>query len=387
MKNIFKRYTLAVIMCGLSATGMAEDILSENFNINFDQLSATKDITVTKGWSTVYCTTLVNTDNNSIALKLEDATAYAITPNMDYVGNAVLTFTMAKTKNSSNSCSISITVNQGTINGGTSAAATATSKTFTTKSFDLSLNEGATIKFKVTSGSDYVAIDDVKISSAPTLSDLADNSGAISYYATKTINVTTERTLTGGIWNTLCLPFDVTTETMEQALGDNQDIQMRTYGSYANDVMTFTNATTVTAGTPFLIKLNTTKKNPTFSSVTINNTAAQTITHGDVSFIGTYSPVALNTDGTHLFITTSNNLASPGVNTNTIRGMRAYIEVPTGFNPSTARLAFSDDETGISEITAMPQDLKSAIYNLSGQRIGQPKHGLNIINGKLTFIK
>ena len=208
------------------------------------------------------------------------------------------------------------------------------------------------------------------------------------------MNVKTCRTLRGGIWNTLCLPFNVTKATMEAALGPSQDIQMRTFSSYADNVMTFdavADDAVISAGTPFLIKLNTTVTNPTFNSVFISDTPAQTIPRGDVSFIGTYSTTTLNADGTHLFITTDGKLAYPKADGRTMKGMRAYISVPSSLASTfaNARLVFNDkndDETsGIQTITRKKPS--TVIYNLSGQRLKQPRKGLNIIDGKLTSVK
>ena len=204
------------------------------------------------------------------------------------------------------------------------------------------------------------------------------------------MNVKTCRTLTGGIWNTLCLPFNVTKATMEAALGPSQDIQMRTFSSYADNVMTFAvvaDDAVIEAGTPFLIKLNTTVDNPTFNSVTISNTAAQAINNNGVSFVGTYSTTTLNADGTHLFITTAGKLAIPTSDGTTMKGMRAYISVPEDmkFSVNETRLVFNDinDDEPSSVQTPTQKKTPSAIYNLNGQRLKQPRKGLNIIDGKL----
>ena len=205
------------------------------------------------------------------------------------------------------------------------------------------------------------------------------------------IDVNTERTLTGGIWNTLCLPFDVTMADMVLALGDNQDIQLRTFSSYADNVMTFVNAneTTIPAGTPFLIKLNTTVTDPTFHAVTISDTEAQSIgSEGSVQFVGTYSPVALAINGTNLFITKNNTLAQPASGMNTMYGLRAYIVVPENFDLSGARLLMDDGEaTAISNLAPSAVPTPKATYNLNGQRVENVRRGLYVVNGKLTLVK
>ena len=193
----------------------------------------------------------------------------------------------------------------------------------------------------------------------------------------------------------MCLPFDVNMAAMEAALGDNQDIKLRKYSSYdaTNKVMNFTQvtgSTVISAGTPFLVWLKTTVNNPKFEMVTINNTAAKKVKYNNVSFVGTYNPVNLNTDGTNLFLTKSNTLAIPGAGTNQIKGMRAYISVPESmkFTANSARIAFIDEQpTAIETVESVGLQPVPATYSLSGQRVAQPKKGLYIVNGKLTLIK
>lgn len=146
------------------------------------------------------------------------------------------------------------------------------------------------------------------------------------------------------------------------------------------------NNATIIAGTPFLIKLNTTVVNPTFHVVTIKNTAASSVTHNSVSFVGTYSPVDLNIDGTHLFITTDGTVAKPGDDTqNHLKGLRAYIEVPSG-TTTPSRLNIDDETVDIQQIDA-DDDYSTALYDLKGLRLERPKKGLCIKDGKLIFIK
>lgn len=248
----------------------------------------------------------------------------------------------------------------------------------------MTLNQGSIITFAHTSKA-YAAIDDILIvPDGILLSESTSNSSTIEENATKTVTVNTVRTLTGGIWNTLCLPFDVTKSELEQTLGT--DVQLRTFTGYADNVMAFTPANEIPAGTPFLIKLNTTVENPTFHAVTISDAPAATVTFGDVSFVGTYSPVDLETDGTELFITKNNTLSVPAATTNTMNGMRAYIRVPGTFNPSAARLAI-DESTAIPAMNADRPGRSAAVYDLSGRQVAHPRRGLYIVDSRLTFIK
>lgn len=224
-----------------------------------------------------------------------------------------------------------------------------------------------------------------------TLSEAENNKDFIIAHPDTMMTVKTSRTLKRGIWNTMCLPFDVTKATMEAALGENQNIKMRTYSSYdaTNKIMNFdavADNDTINAGTPFLIKLNNDVANPTFESVIISNTADTVVNHNGVKFIGTYSGRDLNIDGTHLFITTDGTVAKPEDGTqNHLKGLRAYIEVPSG-TTTPSRLNIDDETVDIQQIDA-DDDYSTALYDLKGLRLERPKKGLCIKDGKLIFIK
>lgn len=264
------------------------------------------------------------------------------------------------------------------------------SNTFRTATYKLlNVTSSTAIRFEITANN-YFAIDDVVVAKDE-LSETGNNKYFIDANKTKTMNVHTYRMLKGGIWNTLCLPFDVTKATMETALGENQNIKMRTYSSYdaTNKIMNFdavADNATINAGTPFLIKLNNDVANPTFESVIISNTADTVVNHNGVKFIGTYSGRDLNIDGTHLFITTDGTVAKPASNTqNHLKGLRAYIEVPSG-TTTPSRLNIDGETVDIQQIDA-DNDYSTVVYDLKGLRLERPKKGLCIKDGKLIFIK
>ena len=317
---------------------------------------------------------------------------YAITPYFEYDGDVILSFKYINTTVNNSKVKLSVTkgvsfdgydnphsfdITNHYNNGWKTATYRITNATSTTR-----------VKFALDSDN-YFAIDDVVVTK-DILGENADNQYYIAAHEGNATDVQTTRTLIGGIWNTLCLPFNVTKATMEAALGKDQDIQMRTFSSYADNVMTFAvvaDDAVIEAGTPFLIKLNTTVDNPTFNSVTISNTPARADTDNGVSFVGTYSTTTLNADGTHLFITTDGKLAIPTSDGTTMKGMRAYISVPSALAPtvSGARLVFNDinNDEPSSVQTPTQKITPSAIYNLNGQRLQQLRKGLNIIDGKL----
>ena len=181
------------------------------------------------------------------------------------------------------------------------------------------------------------------------------------------------RTISSDYWNTLCLPFGVS----------DWDAQIRAYTSVGESKMYFSNAEQIVAGTPYLVKPNATIQNPQFEAVTLSSTPAQTVTFGYYSFVGTYSPYEMLTNGTERFLGDGDNLYIPSSepNANKLRGLRAFFRVPADSN---ANVDFTDFD-GISEMKADSHN--SAWFTLSGQRVDKPLRGIYIQNGKKIVVK
>ena len=393
-----------LIFSTFALNGWAQDeyILNEDFS---EYPSNNPNLSEFHNWKVKGCTQGMNGNWSNYALKVENykngnktEIGYAITPALSYAGDVRLSFNYARGSTQRNSI-IDITIqNSGTFEDGlitNSIPVTDGSQaTFYSKSYNiLNTTEATTIMFSEHETNNTFAIDNVKVTKIPVISltesDNNNNDKTIEDNDENVVMVEMSRTLTGGIWNTLCLPFDVTMDDMKLALGEGQDIKMRTFSSYADKVMTFAEATAVSAGTPFLIKLSTTVVNPTFHAVTVKNTTAQTVTSNGVSFVGTYSPVPLNINGTNLFITKNNTLALPAEGMNIMNGLRAYIVVPEDFDSSGARLMMDDGETtAVSELVPSTERTHpEATYNLKGQRVKNSRRGLYVINDKLTLVK
>ena len=200
-------------------------------------------------------------------------------------------------------------------------------------------------------------------------------------------HVQLSRTLKSGIWNTLCLPFDVTADVLASTFGTTAEIQ--TLASVSTDGIfhfgSIGSATTVAAGTPFLLKVGADVSNPFFSDVTLKATAAGTAeaSSEDYKFVGTYSPVSLETDGTNLFLTTAGKLSSPATGSNRLNGLRGYFVVPDAANPARVSLGGTQDA-----ITAIECGVTAgSIVDLQGRRHSEGSLGKGIyIKGNRKII-
>lgn len=201
----------------------------------------------------------------------------------------------------------------------------------------------------------------------------------------KIIDVKLARTLTAGKWNTICLPFDVTAEQIANVLKSEGNV--KEYGS--EDVTTqtiyFKDATTMTAGTPYLIKPTVAATELVFKGVTIKNVDAVDRMVGDkYNMCGVFGKYEMNTNGSELFLTTQGKFAVPAPTTNVMKGFRAYFIAPKNTAGAALNLSFGE-ATGIDGVAA-DAEKNVKVYNVNGQYVGTsldalPK-GLYIVGGK-----
>lgn len=390
MKQIYRHALLTLLLGATCATAEATtgDIINENFS-GFTGI--TSSTTSVNGWTLKKCMSL---DNNIFPKSLffneiSDGKSTATTPvfaNLSTTGNAVMTFRYADT--SKNSSQFSVTINgEGTFPDGTKtwnkteATGSGTFKRKTLKLIGVNATSSVTFKLTSTNGG-YFALDDVVISTADqvTLKDDAAND-----VETKVADVTVGRTIQGGVWNTLCLPFNAGKNTIAQATGNAvEDVSLRTFSGFSNNELTFAETDTITAGTPFLIKVTKTSANPVFTLASLKGDAtAQTVTYNGASMAGTLAPTNIGTTG--LFLTAGGELKKANSSSTTLKGLRAYFTVPAG--TTQARLMLDDGATVIDMVEAVAAD--GRWYAPDGRRYSTQatRQGIYIKDGKKIIIR
>ena len=242
--------------------------------------------------------------------------------------------------------------------------------------------------FTVKSGGNATYISKIEIiplSSPVTLSDTEDNSAKITKKNGRTLNATLTRTLKPSVWNTFCVPFDVTVKG--SALEGAKVKQVKEVVDNGESVtFTFEDAATVEAGKAYIVMPTEAIVNPSFSGVTVKDVAPANCSGNETyKFVGVYSPreVSEAEFGTIYGVNNNNKLAKIQGNTS-IRGMRAYFEIPAG---AAAKLAFNDGEaTAIDAVDAAAAQTAVRVYNLNGQYVGASlsalPRGVYVINGK-----
>lgn len=252
----------------------------------------------------------------------------------------------------------------------------------------------------------YGSIDiDIYVYESPviTLQDAADNSELIEAnegIAASSIVLQGRTLYKDGAWNTLCLPFDVGNFTGTPLEGATV-MSLKSSGMGFNEetgvlTLNFTDATSIAAGKPYIVKWATTGQeisNPVFDDVTISRIKPQTVTSNDkkVSFMGTYDYIAFNTDDRSiLYMGTENTLYWPKSGAS-IGAFRAYFQLTDpNVNASAIVLNFGDGETtGIGSIDNGELRIENDDwYSLDGRRLNAKptQRGVYIHNGKKVLV-
>ena len=233
------------------------------------------------------------------------------------------------------------------------------------------------------------------------------NTDVIESNVGKTVDVTLSgRTFyKDGSWNTLCLPFDLTCDELNEFLDDPEEMKMLTGTSFDNGTLTLTfkNVSKLEAGMPYLIRWNNDTENPTvtnpeFRSVTISDETDGVETEC-MDFVGSMSSVGfVANDRTKLFLGDANKLYYPNANM-MFNAFRGYFQLSEGLRmrgEESLVKAFKLDLDGDSadgiEIVYNSQfpihNEDNTWYDLGGRKVNsQLKKGVYIHNGKKIFVK
>ena len=224
-----------------------------------------------------------------------------------------------------------------------------------------------------------------------------------------------------GAWNTLCLPFDVSTTSAPLADTGVTAMTLNTATSGLNGstlTLNFTATENISAGTPFIIKWGTpeshpggTIQNPVFSGVTIDNSASMEVSFTGGKFVGTYDPYTVAKDNEIIYLG-SNNKIGYAAKGKVLRPFRAHFEMTASPDPSQGGgnsvkeiiLNFGDEDNadGIDNILPFGQaqaeqcsmfnvQCDDAWYDLSGRKIANGQQptakGIYIHGGKKIVVR
>lgn len=255
---------------------------------------------------------------------------------------------------------------------------TITLKCVSTSNISITLKETATVFLPFKNGSKTVfTTDDLPIKNA---------------------NVKLERTLSNEYWNTLCLPFNVSPQQIEDVFGP--DTKVSQFNNAVNNTINFSPVDMISAGIPCVIMPTNTVVNPMFENVTITSSSPGSTYQSSYHYDGHYVCYDMKTDQTEYFLNTRGTLNYPANDSqNHLKGLRATFTLPAPSLSSLMSFRVFFDEDMVSEGLDIVDGIDAIsgltnifpVYNLNGQLVGTTKDsltkGIYIVNGKKTIIK
>ena len=234
-----------------------------------------------------------------------------------------------------------------------------------------------------------------------TLSETTDNTATLAAWDGCDANITVQRTLQPGSWNTLVLPFDVSNGFLDVLKGAGITAVKKLTGATLTDGtlnLTFADATSLEAGKPYLVMVGSVFDLSTMAVPDVVKATPQPVTLNNVDFVPTLGKTLVtgpegdeSNEDAVLFLAAGNKLVNPTVVNDPaqaasyMKGFRAYFRLKgNAVNAASFNLDMGDGETdGIRSIEN--SELRSENYdyfNLSGQRVGKDYKGIVIMNGK-----
>lgn len=246
----------------------------------------------------------------------------------------------------------------------------------------------------------YNALVNVVYDTELALNEETDNAATLEEWDGYEADVTLTRTLQTGGWNTLALPFNVEATTLsainaQLALASgSMTVKELTGSSFDSGTLTLTfgDATSMKAGTPYLVKVTPAAVNLAtmpFAGAEVSKTAV-TVETTAVDFVPTLGLTEVTGDPKEiLFIGSGNQLLHPSSLPDNMKGFRAYFLLKgNAASASSFSIDFGDGETtGIDDVRSQMSDVGGEVYNLNGQRVAQPAKGVYVVNGKKVIIK
>ena len=211
-----------------------------------------------------------------------------------------------------------------------------------------------------------------------------NNLTAIGIYHDREVKVNVARKLTTGMWNTLCLPFDI--YDFSDIVGAARIAQFTGYNASTNS-LEFTSVENITAGVPYLIYPEEDIEQISLSDVTINSQLTP-VTYSTYEMVGIYDPTTLYAGDTQtLFLGSNNTLYYPNVD-NDLKAFRAYFRTSTG---NSANICVDGVMTDITTVQIDMNEDGGRIYNVSGQFVGTSadtlQKGVYVRRGNKLIIK
>lgn len=178
-----------------------------------------------------------------------------------------------------------------------------------------------------------------------------------------------------GGWNTLCLPFSLSSLTNTPL--DGATIKELSSASYDKGTLTLNfsaDLNAIEAGKPYIVKWETANNvsDPLFTGVTISKTGPVAVDKGVLTMLGVYTPLNIeDEDKTMLFLGANNSLYYPnGDQATNINAFHAYFKLADGYvcgQPTNGGNGINSFELNFGDLINSIEDLSSTISNLHSE--------------------
>ena len=215
-----------------------------------------------------------------------------------------------------------------------------------------------------------------------------DESEAYSVTADTYANVTMQRTLKADVWNSFCVPFDMTAEQLtDNGITEVVALNAATLSEDGTGKLTFENVETIEAGKPYLVKVEREVTSIKVDGVAVHAaTPAATEAINGVSMVGNYASMKVP-QGAY-FISDNQFYYADQADAVNLKGFRAYITVNetsevNGANVLLIGELLDDDVTGIEAVAneAAEADKLVNVYDLTGKMLKQGVKKSDALNG------
>ncbi|MBR1525754.1 MAG: choice-of-anchor D domain-containing protein [Prevotella sp.] len=190
-------------------------------------------------------------------------------------------------------------------------------------------------------------------------------------------------------WNTICVPFALTDTDLEAIFGEGYKVYE--LKGYTNGELKFNVADRRYAGYPYIVY----SENPVtldergYLLTYVSFSTVKYDSYGNAKFQGTFEPIpAPGMEGKYGVVPSTGHIKVGGPNAS-LKGYRAYFELPEGTEASGISLDFGDGTviTGIEAVELL--NGTADVYDLNGRKMDNSnlQRGVYVINGKKVVIK
>lgn len=234
----------------------------------------------------------------------------------------------------------------------------------------------------------------VSLHSEITLNETAPN----TIEAKTGVNVTLNRPMNVGRWNTFCVPFSIDANQVTSQFGEGTQIAEYSVSKSKDDVIDFATvqSNAIVAGKAYLVKptKEAATEGYTFSNVNITALAPtkEKVENGAIDFRGIYNPTDITEDLPENTFAAGivGNVVKKAVRGSNMKGFRAFFIIPEGVGAqSSYMLKIDGTVTSINSINGADVVVNAPVYNLQGQRVdgNNLTPGIYVKAGKKFVVK